>query len=214
MTDLFTQQLEGRREALGRHSWVLHGFALRHADGLLQAIDAIVCAAPWRHMTTPGGYTMSVESCNCGALGWVTDRRGYRYVSLDPLSGRPWPPMPELFEALALDAAREAGFAAFIPDACLLNRYAPGARMSLHQDENERDMSQPIVSVSLGMSAVFQFGGMTRDAPVSKVLLEHGDVVVWGGEDRLRFHGIMPLKGQPHERLGNFRVNLTMRKAG
>lgn len=157
---------------------------------------------------------MSVALSNCGRLGWTTDHDGYRYTPADPLSGRPWPDMPPAFAALGREAAAAAGFAGFEPDACLLNRYEPGARMSLHQDRNERDFSAPIVSVSLGMPAVFLFGGLARSDPAARVPLFHGDVVVWGGADRLRFHGVLPLKDRPHPRLGSLRLNLTLRKAG
>lgn len=165
-------------------------------------------------MTTPGGYTMSVALTNCGTLGWTSDRRGYRYSRLDPASGRPWPPMPDVFLALAREAADAAGFSDFTPDACLINRYQPGSRLSLHQDKNERDFTAPIVSVSLGMTAVFLFGGHERAGKTLKVPLYHGDVVVWGGEDRLRYHGIMPVKEDPHPLLGGERINFTFRKAG
>ena len=164
-------------------------------------------------MVTPGGFTMSVALTNCGDCGWSSDRQGYRYRPDDPLSGRPWPAMPALFRELAASAAQSAGYAGFEPDACLINRYAPGARMSLHQDRDEADFSQPIVSVSLGMSAVFQFGGLTRSAPVARVLLEHGDVVIWGGADRLRYHGVLALKGAAHPATGAQRLNLTFRRA-
>lgn len=203
-----------QRQALGEAACVLRGFALPDADRLLQALDAVLAAAPWRHMVTPGGYTMSVATTSCGALGWVTDRRGYRYVANDPQSGLPWPPMPAAFTLLARSAAKEAGFADFMPDACLINRYVPGARLSLHQDKDERDYAAPIVSVSLGIPAVFLFGGHVRsDRPV-RVPLAHGDVVVWGGPDRLRYHGVLPLKEAEHPLLGACRINLTFRRAG
>jgi alkylated DNA repair protein (DNA oxidative demethylase) len=165
-------------------------------------------------MVTPGGLPMSVTSTNCGMLGWVTDPRGYRYTSVDPETRNPWPVMPEVFASLAIRAAAEAGFAGFEPDACLINRYVPGARMSLHQDRNEQDFGAPIVSVSLGMSATFLFGGHERSDRAARVALHHGDVVVWGGPDRLRYHGIMPLKDVPHPLMGSVRINLTFRKAG
>jgi alkylated DNA repair protein (DNA oxidative demethylase) len=193
---------------------VLRGFALPHVGELLPAVAGIECAAPFRHMVTPGGFTMSVALTNCGALGWTTDRRGYRYTAVDPDSGKPWPAMPEVFARLASEAATAAGFDGFAPDACLLNRYTAGARLSLHQDKNERDFKAPIVSVSLGMRATFLFGGHRRTDATRKVSLQHGDVVVWGGVDRLRYHGVMPLDGEPHALLGGQRINLTFRKAG
>jgi alkylated DNA repair protein (DNA oxidative demethylase) len=180
---------------------------------LLAAIEEVRRAAPFRHMVTPGGFKMSVALTNCGELGWTTDRRGYRYTRVDPETGRPWPRMPQTFARLARVAATEAGFEDFAPDACLMNRYVAGAKMSLHQDKDERDFTAPIVSVSLGMSAVFLFGGHVRADRAARIPLRHGDVVVWGGEDRLRYHGVLPLKSEPHPLLGAERINLTFRKA-
>ncbi|MBO1110545.1 DNA oxidative demethylase AlkB [Bordetella petrii] len=202
------------RIALGPAATLLQGWALPHVDALLPALDAVLAAAPPRHMETPGGFRMSAALSNCGALGWTSDRHGYRYTRLDPQTGRPWPAMPAPFLRLAQDAAEAAGFAGFLPDACLVNRYVPGARMSLHQDKNERDFGAPIVSVSLGIAAVFLFGGSRRGDPARRVPLQHGDVVVWGGPDRLRYHGVLPLKEANHPRLGAARVNLTFRLAG
>ena len=212
--DLFADERTGEREALGRRAFVLRGFALSHMDDLLPAVAAVERAAPFRRMVTPGGFTMSVALTNCGTLGWTSDRRGYRYTRIDPDSGQPWPAMPAAFARLAGEAASAAGFDAFEPDGCLVNHYLPGARLSLHQDRNERDLDQPIVSVSLGMAATFLFGGHARTDPTVKVPLFHGDVVVWGGEDRLRYHGVLPLKGEPHLVLGDQRINFTFRKAG
>jgi alkylated DNA repair protein (DNA oxidative demethylase) len=165
-------------------------------------------------MITPGGFTMSVALTNCGMLGWTTDRRGYRYVSVDPVTGSSWPAMPAVFAKLASEAAAKVGFKEFQPDACLVNRYSPGARLTMHQDKNERCYEEPIVSVSLGMTAKFLFGGHERSDPATKIPLFHGDVMVWGGVDRLRYHGVMPLRGAPHSVMGNQRINLTFRKAG
>lgn len=201
-------------EPLGPGACVLRGFALPFASELLAALPRIEGVSPFRHLVTPGGYTMSVAMTNCGPLGWVSDRSGYRYDAIDPLSQKPWPAMPAAFARLAREAAETAGFAGFAPDACLVNRYQPGTRLSLHQDRDERDHGAPIVSVSLGMPAVFQFGGLARGDAVERVPLAHGDVVVWGGPDRLRFHGVLPLKDKPHALLGSVRVNLTFRKAG
>jgi alkylated DNA repair protein (DNA oxidative demethylase) len=180
---------------------------------LLKALDRVVEKSPFRHMVTPGGFRMSVAMTNCGALGWVTDRSGYRYDPDDPESQRPWPQMPDCFVELATTAAKEAGFPAFAPDACLVNRYEPGSRLTLHQDKNERDFCQPIVSVSLGLPAVFLFGGDERADKTIRVPVAHGDVVVWGGPARLRYHGVMPLKMGAHPSVGAYRVNLTLRKA-
>jgi alkylated DNA repair protein (DNA oxidative demethylase) len=165
-------------------------------------------------MTTPGGYTMSVAMTSCGALGWVTDRRGYRYDAVDPERDAPWPAMPPALRALAADAAAAAGFGGFAPDSCLINLYEPGARLSLHQDRNERDFAQPIVSVSLGLPATFLLGGLSRKDPAQAIPLAHGDVVVFGGKARLAYHGVKPLKPGAHPLLGSRRVNLTFRRAG
>jgi DNA oxidative demethylase len=200
-------------EALAPGAVVLRGFAVPVDAVLLAGIQDVIEKAPLRHMVTPGGFRMSVATTNCGALGWLSDRAGYRYGERDPASGEPWPAMPGSFLELARDAAGAAGFAAFVPDACLVNRYAPGARLTLHQDRNERDFRQPIVSVSLGIPAVFLFGGLKRRDKPARTPLQHGDVAVWGGPSRLRFHGVMPLKDAQHPSLGAFRFNLTFRKA-
>ncbi len=214
--DLFDTHhpLAGRATALGVQAHLLHGFALSRIDALWPALQAVLAQAPPRHMATPGGQRMSVALTNCGALGWVSDGRGYRYTPHDPDSGQPWPPLPAAWLALAQAAAAAAGFGAFMPDACLVNRYAPGARMGLHQDRDERDLSQPIVSVSLGVPAIFLWGGLRRADRARRVPLLHGDVVVWGGEDRLRFHGIAPLRAATHPLTGEARFNLTFRRAG
>jgi DNA oxidative demethylase len=192
---------------------LLGGFALPREDALRTALAAVAAQAPFRHMLTPGGRRMSVAMTNCGEAGWISDRSGYRYVGLDPQSGRPWPALPEAFLELAAGAAGRAGFAGFVPDACLVNRYDPGARLSLHQDRDERDFSAPIVSVSLGLPAVFLFGGERRADRARRVALAHGDVVVWGGPARLRFHGVLPLAEGRHPFTGRHRINLTLRKA-
>ncbi|WP_339414430.1 DNA oxidative demethylase AlkB [Pseudomonas sp. EA_35y_Pfl2_R5] len=211
--DLFATHGSDQRESMAEQAVILRGFALDQADDLLRQIFALQAQAPFRHMLTPGGFRMSVALTNCGALGWTTDRRGYRYSTTDPNSGAPWPAMPECFRQLACQAADAAGFAGFEADACLLNRYQPGTRLSLHQDRNERGFDAPVVSVSLGMSATFLFGGLRRSDPVRRFLLHHGDVAVWGGQDRLRYHGVAPLKGPPHPTLGEQRLNFTFRRA-
>lgn len=209
---LFPSGIPVRDVPIGEGAVLLAGYAASVADGLCAGIAAIAEAAPFRHMETPGGWRMSVAITSCGALGWVTDRRGYRYTSVDPETEKPWPPMPPSFAQIAAGAALRAGFAGFAPDSCLVNRYAPGARMSLHQDRNERDLDAPIVSVSLGLPATFQFGGLERsDRPV-RVPVVHGDVVVWGGPARLAFHGVLPLKASEHA-IGPVRYNLTFRRA-
>jgi DNA oxidative demethylase len=191
---------------------LLHGFAMPFEGDLIASIAAILEQAPFRQMFTPGGHQMSVAMTNCGSVGWVTDRTGYRYDGSDPESRKPWPAMPASFRQLAEQAADRAGFEAFLPDACLINRYQPGARMSLHQDKDETDFSAPIVSVSLGLPAIFLFGGLKRSDKPRRLRLEHGDVVVWGGPARLAFHGVAPLADGEHALLGRQRINLTFRR--
>jgi len=201
-------------EAIAPGAMLLRGFACDQAELLIQAVQQVTTAARFRHLMTPGGRVMSVAMSNCGALGWVSDRTGYRYSSTDPLTGLPWPPMPVCFADLALRAGAEAGFDGFAPDACLINRYAPGARMSLHQDRDESSLSAPIVSVSLGLPAIFLFGGLLRSDRPARLRLAHADVAVWGGPSRLAYHGIAPLADGDHPRLGRQRINLTFRRAG
>jgi DNA oxidative demethylase len=193
---------------------LLRGLAFRDETTLLDDLKFIIAQTPLRHMVTPGGFIMSVAMTNCGKLGWISDRKGYRYDALDPSTGKPWQAMPASFLTLASQAANEAGFANFVPDACLINQYKPAARMTLHQDKNEQDFSQPIVSVSLGVPAIFLFGGFERSDKPMKILLKHGDVVVWGGASRHRFHGIQPVKYSYHPAFGDCRINLTFRQAG
>lgn len=202
-----------RAEQIGEQSWVLHGFALPLIEQILPALDAILAAAPLRHMVTPGGFSMSVGTSSCGEWGWITDRSGYRYSGVDPLSGLPWPQMPKSFAALAHSAAERAGFSGFNADSCLINRYVPGAKMSLHQDKDEKNYAAPIVSLSLGLPAIFLFGGFARSDKTRRIPLLHGDMVVWGGVDRLRYHGVLPIKQGQHPRLGQQRINLTFRVA-
>jgi alkylated DNA repair protein (DNA oxidative demethylase) len=201
------------REAMADGAVLLRGFAKPVEHDLVAALQAIAEQAPFRHMFTPGGHQMSVAMTNCGSAGWVTDRSGYRYDGADPVSGQPWPAMPKVFSELAERAAAEAGFEKFSPDACLINRYEPGARMSLHQDRDEQDFGAPIVSVSLGIPAIFLFGGLKRAEKPRRFRLTHGDIVVWGGPARLFFHGVMPLADGEHALTGRQRINLTFRKA-
>ena len=215
MADLFDlmEPAEARQHRMAKGAVLLHGAALPLQDQLLAALDEVTAASPFRHMVTPGGFTMSVAMTNCGTAGWVTDRTGYRYDAIDPETGTRWPAMPTCFLNLADAAATKAGYPGFAPDACLINRYDPGARLSLHQDRNERDFAHPIVSVSLGLPAIFQFGGLRRSDSVQKFALRHGDVAVWGGPSRLHYHGVAALKDGWHERLGRMRINLTFRRA-
>lgn len=202
-----------KREELSTGVVVLREFATPVTIALLSELQEIISLAPFRHMITPNGYKMSVAMTNCGSAGWTTDRKGYRYTAFDPLSGNHWPAMPATFLQLATRAATQAGFDNFMPDACLINRYEPGAKLSLHQDKNERDFTAPIVSVSLGLPATFLLGGLARTDKPRRIALFHGDVVVWGGKARLFYHGVMPLKEGSHAVLGRYRINLTFRKA-
>jgi len=205
---------QARAEQIGEQSWVLRGFALPQVEQLLIELQAILAAAPLRHMVTPGGFSMSVGTSSCGQLGWITDRSGYRYSSVDPLSGLPWPSMPAVFAELAHEAAERAGFKNFHADSCLINQYVPGAKMSLHQDKDEKGCAAPIVSLSLGLPAMFLFGGFERSDKSQRIPLLHGDMVVWGGVDRLRYHGVLPIKPGHHPLLGERRINITFRVAG
>jgi len=212
MDNLFDAQAPAR-ESIAEGAMLLRGFATDAAPRLMNDLAKIVEVAPLRHMVTPGGFMMSVAMTNCGQAGWVSDLKGYRYDARDPDTGMPWPAMPASFRQLAEDAARAAGYEGFEPDACLINRYEPGARLTLHQDRNERDYTAPIVSVSLGLPAVFQFGGATRKDRPRRMRLESGDVVVWGGATRLAYHGVASLKDGEHPLTGRCRINLTFRKA-
>ena len=213
--DLFESLPDVRpaQEAMAEGAVLLRGFAKPAEAELVAALGDIAEQAPFRHMVTPGGHPMSVAMTNCGSLGWVTDRTGYRYDAHDPETAKPWPAMPAPFRELARQAADRAGFGGFTPDACLVNRYQPGAKMSLHQDRDESDLGAPIVSVSLGLPAIFLFGGPKRSNKPRRFRLEHGDVVVWGGPARLYFHGIAPLADGEHALIGRQRINLTFRKA-
>lgn len=204
---------EAAREPLGDGAVVLRGFARTDRARLLDAVRAIAAAAPFRHMVVRGGRRMSVAMTSCGSVGWVTDESGYRYDRLDPATGRPWPPLPDLFLALAARAAHQAGFRGYEPDSCLLNEYASGTRLSLHRDADERDFTQPIVSVSLGIPGVLLWGGLARGNTTRRVRLESGDVVVWGGPARLVYHGVESVAEDVDPLAGSRRFNLTFRKA-
>ncbi len=213
--DLFADDTPSRLpdEQIGPQSFVLRGFALPLVEKLLPALELILGRAPFRNMLTPGGHSMSAALSSCGQFGWNSDRTGYQYTPTDPQTGQHWPQMPAVFKELASSAALAAGFADFSPDACLINRYLPGTKMGLHQDKDERSLEWPVVSVSLGIPAIFLFGGHARNQPTQRIPLFHGDVVVWGGVDRLRFHGVMPVKQAEHAQLGEQRINFTFRKA-
>jgi DNA oxidative demethylase len=214
MNDLFAAiDARGRQEVIGLGALIMRAYALEMELAIVDALQLVVSVSPFRHMTTPGGHRMSTAMTNCGAVGWVSDLQGYRYDPCDPLSGEPWPSMPEIFTKLAVKAAAAAGYNDFAPDACLINRYEPGARLTLHQDKNERDVSAPIVTVSLGLSAKFLFGGLRRSDRPLRTVLNHGDTCVWGGRSRLAFHGIDPIKAGDHPIMGRARVSLTFRKA-
>lgn len=214
--DLFADHYPTGAEVLsiGPGAVFLAGFVLDSATAVLAEVERIVAQAPFRHLTTPGGQRMSVAMSNCGSLGWVSDRAGYRYQAVDPLSGRHWPAMPELLLTLAQRAATAAGYNHFQPNVCLINRYQAGARMGLHQDKDERNLTAPIVSFSLGLPATFIWGGLERGGKTRRFVLNHGDALVWGGEDRLRFHGVAPLKPGLHPMTGACRINITFRQTG
>jgi alkylated DNA repair protein (DNA oxidative demethylase) len=208
-----TTEFDSLSEDLGPGTAILRGLARARETQIMDALFSVAAQSKFRHMVTPGGFRMSVAMTNCGSLGWVTDRTGYRYAASDPERGSPWPKMPRVFMDLAREAATNSGYPAFIPDACLVNRYEPGARLTLHQDKNENDFREPIVSVSLGLPAIFFFGGLERSDKTTRVPVFHGDVLVWGGPARLRYHGVNPLKNGFHQLAGGYRFNLTFRKA-
>jgi len=196
---------------LGPGILLLRGFA--DSAKLMPLIERVASRSPFRHLVTPGGQAMSVAMTNCGPLGWVSDRSGYRYDAVDPATGRPWPALPDDFHRLALGAAARAGFPAFVPDACLVNRYAAGSRLTAHRDADEQDYAQPIVSVSLGLPASFAFYGLTRGGKGRGVALGDGDVLVWGGPSRLVYHAVRPIKPGHHPVTAQYRYNLTFRHA-
>jgi alkylated DNA repair protein (DNA oxidative demethylase) len=210
--DLFHELPRGGVEPLGEGAAILRGCVRSREAELLAAVAAIEAHSPFRHLTTPGGYRMSVAMTNCGKLGWVSDRRGYRYDRIDPLSGAPWPAMPAAFAQIAGEAAAAVGYAGFAPEACLINRYTAGARLSLHRDQDEDDANAPIVSVSIGIPATFLWGGLRRADKTTRIRLDSGDVVVWGSASRFIFHGIAPLRSAWHPLTGEQRINLTFRK--
>jgi DNA oxidative demethylase len=212
--DLFAGAASGDgAERLSEGAVLLRGLARAEVADLVAAVEVIAAVSPFRHMVTPGGFRMSVAMTSCGEVGWITDRSGYRYSPLDPATGAPWPAMPALFCSLAARAAASASFAGFVPDSCLINRYEPETKLSLHRDEDERDLGAPVVSVSLGLPATFLWGGLSRKDRPTRIRLESGDVVVWGGPARLVYHGIAPLAEGEHPLTRRSRINLTFRKA-
>jgi DNA oxidative demethylase len=211
ISDFFADQNQSLQPAPG--AMLLEGFARPEEAEILATINGVIEASPLRHMVTPGGYSMSVAMTNCGKAGWISDRKGYRYERNDPQTGKPWPEMPDVLKRLAQKAASEAGYHDYVPDVCLINSYIAGAKLALHQDNDEVDFTAPIVSVSLGLPAIFLFGGLTRQEKPQKIPLQHGDVFVFGGASRMAFHGVAPLKEGHHPLLGNRRINLTFRKA-
>lgn len=211
--DLFSDQIEPRL-SIAKGAFYLNGFALPVADQLYELLIAHFKVHPPQTMMTPMGFKMSVRTTSFGQLGWVGTKGGYGYANNNPETEQPWSPIPLPFLVLAQTAAKQAGYRHFEPDTCLVNVYDVGSKMGLHQDKDEPDVSQPIVSVSLGLSATFQFGGLSRQDKVRKLLLHHGDVVVWGSKSRMCFHGVLPIKAGQHQLLGQKRINLTFRKAG
>jgi alkylated DNA repair protein (DNA oxidative demethylase) len=214
MSDLFAEVAPAvETEKLADGAFLFRRFAGESTASIVRLVSQIAEVSPFRHMITPGGKRMSVAMTNCGSAGWTTDRQGYRYAKIDPETGAPWPPMPSTFQQLAERAAERAGFGSFEPDSCLINRYEPGTKLSLHQDRDEKSYEFPIVSVSLGLPAKFLFGGLVRTERPRRFRLENGDVVVWGGPSRLAFHGVDTLADGEHPLTGRFRLNLTFRRA-
>ena len=211
-------EADALRVALAPGAVLMRGFALDGDVELLQAVESVLAQAPPRHWQTPGGGTMSVATTRCGPVGWVPDESdgdgGGHYVAQHPRTGQPWPAMPACLMDFALCAANEAGYPQFVPDSCLINHYVPGAKLGLHQDKYEIDLHAPIVSLSLGLPAVFLFGGFARSDRTQRYRLVHGDVVVWGGPSRLRFHGVLPVADGTHALVGRRRLNVTFRKIG
>ena len=213
MIPLFeSESLPPFQERLEEDAVLLHGFARGEAALLVEEAERIARLAAFRRLVTPGGHVMSVAMTNCGRVGWVSDRAGYRYDRIDPDTGKRWPAMPAAFLDVAVRAAAEAGFANYDPDACLINRYLAGNKLGLHQDRDEKDARAPIVSVSLGLPAMFLWGGKRRSDPTRRLRLENGDVVVWSGRARFVYHGVAPIKDGEHPLTGRARINLTFRK--
>lgn len=212
--DLFPGRGESEPLAIGTGAFCFKGAITADGSEVLRAVRHVIAQAPFRHLTTPGGRQMSVAMSNCGQLGWVSDHAGYRYQTTDPITGKAWPSMPRVLLTTAQQLASRAGFANFHPDVCLINRYRAKDRMGLHQDKDEGNVTAPIVSLSLGLPATFIWGGLHRTGSTQRFLLEHGDAMVWGAADRLRFHGVAPLKAGEHPLTGDCRINITFRQTG
>jgi DNA oxidative demethylase len=193
---------------------LMRGFGRDDDVDILQAVESVIAQAPLRHLQTPGGYTMSIQTTRCGSMGWVSEPGGYRYAPSNPSTRAPWPAMPQCLLDFAVRAATEAGYPDFVPDSCMINQYLPGNKLGLHQDRDERDLRAPVVSLSLGLPAIFLFGGLQRTGKTQRYRLAHGDVVVWGGPSRLAFHGVLPVADGDHALVGRRRVNVTFRKVG
>jgi DNA oxidative demethylase len=205
---------EDLQTALAPGALLMRGFGRAGDVDILQAVESVIAQAPLRHLQTPGGYTMSIQTTRCGSMGWVSEPGGYRYAASNPGTQQPWPTMPPCLLDFAVRAATEAGYPDFVPDSCMINQYLPGTKLGLHQDRDERDLRAPVVSLSLGLPAIFLFGGLQRAGKTQRYRLAHGDVVVWGGPSRLAFHGVLPVAEGDHALLGRRRVNVTFRKVG
>jgi len=207
--NLFSQLVaEPTHEEIFPGAVLMRSLALPQDNEFFTAAEAIIAARPLHHTTTPSGLPMGVMVTDCG------DSRAFanRWDTANPERMRLWPPMPPLLRDFAIRCAVRSGFPQFRPDACHINRYQAGTKLGLHQDRHECDWTQPIVSLSFGLECIFLLGGLQRTDKPRRILLEHGDVIVWGGPSRMRFHGVQPLKPGHHPLTGPYRYNLTFRK--
>lgn len=198
---------------LAEGAMVLRRFATPVVVALMEGVEAVVAQSPLRRLIVPNGRPMRIEMTNCGLVGWVNIDGRYRYSRVDPLTGRSWPGMPATFRRIAGAAASAAGYPDFQPAVCIINRYAVGADLQMHQDRDDTQDRQPVVSVSLGLPAIFHFGGQGRGEKPLTIPLDDGDVVVWGGASRMHRHGVAPVAPGVHPRTGAYRYNLTFRTA-